>query len=200
MIGKELAGNGRLSSKCGARGRQWRPLRRGWAESVIQAGATAFQCRHGPDFTAYCPARVPPSRERGRATGMPRFLKFQFVRFLFVGTLNTIVGYAAYALLLYLGLPYAAASFGALLLGILFSFRTHGSLVFGNRDGRLIFRFAACWGIIYLVNIALIGGLTRLGLSDYVAGALTMLPVALLSYLMQKFLVFEAAGTHRTSQ
>ena len=86
------------------------------------------------------------------------------------------------------------------MLGILFSFRTHGALVFGNRDGRLIFRFAACWGIIYLVNIALIGGLTRLGLSDYVAGALTVLPVALLSYLMQKFLVFGAAGADRADQ
>lgn len=131
---------------------------------------------------------------------MPRFLRYQFVRFLFVGTLNTAVGYAAYALLLYLGLPYAAASLGALLLGILFSFRTHGALVFGNRDGRLIFRFAACWGIIYLVNIALIGGLTGLGVSDYVAGALTMLPVALLSYLMQKFLVFEVPGADRANQ
>jgi putative flippase GtrA len=132
---------------------------------------------------------------------MSRILKFQFVRFLFVGALNTVVGYTAYALLLYLGLPYAAASLGALLLGILFSFRTHGALVFGNRDGRLIFRFAACWGIIYLVNIALIGGLTRLGLSDYVAGGLAMLPVAVLSYVAQKFLVFyEAAGADRANQ
>jgi putative flippase GtrA len=139
-------------------------------------------------------------RQTSRAIGVPRLLRFQFVRFLFVGTLNTVVGYAAYALLLYLGLPFTAASLGALLLGILFSFRTHGALVFGNRDGRLIFRFAGCWGIIYLVNIALIGALVRLGLGDYVAGALTMLPVALLSYLMQKFLVFGTAGADPANQ
>jgi putative flippase GtrA len=86
------------------------------------------------------------------------------------------------------------------LLGILFSFRTHGALVFGNRDNGLIFRFASCWGIIYLANIALIAGLRQLGLTDYVAGAITMLPVALLSYLMQKFLVFEATGAGRANQ
>jgi len=131
---------------------------------------------------------------------VPRFLRLQFVRFLFVGTLNTVVGYTVYALLLYLGLPYAAASLGALLLGILFSFRTHGALVFGNRDSGLIFRFASCWGIIYLANIALIAGLRQLGLTDYVAGAITMLPVALLSYLMQKFLVFEATGAGRANK
>lgn len=123
---------------------------------------------------------------------MPRVLGRQFVRFLLVGGLNTAFSYAVYAGLLYMGLPYAAANFGALVLGVIFSFRTQGWLVFGNRDGRLIFRFAACWGVIFLVGIALIGLLIRLGLNAYWAGALALAPVTVLSYLLQRFLVFRA--------
>ena len=121
-------------------------------------------------------------------------LRHQIVRFLLVGTLNTCVAYAAYACLLYAGFPYAAASLGALVLGLLFSFRTQGALVFGNRDSRLFFRFAACWGAIYLLNTLVIGSLILIGFNAYGAGALAMVPVTLFSYLMQKFLVFNVTS------
>jgi putative flippase GtrA len=122
-----------------------------------------------------------------------KILNFQFVRFLLVGTLNTGFSYAVYAALLYLGLGYVQANLAAALLGILFSFRTQGRLVFGNNDGRLIFRFAALWGGIFLLNILLISLLIRAGLNAYWAGALAMAPITLLSYLVQKFLVFGAS-------
>ena len=130
---------------------------------------------------------------------MPLFLRHQIVRFLIVGTLNTCAAYAVYACLLYAGLPYAAASLGALVLGLLFSFRTQGALVFGNREGRLFFRFAACWGAIYLLNTLLIGALIRLGLSAYGAGALAIGPVTVFSYLTQKFLVFNVTDPPHSS-
>jgi putative flippase GtrA len=130
---------------------------------------------------------------------MHRLLRHQIVRFVIVGTINTGAAYAAYATLLYAGLPYAAASLGALVLGLLFSFRTQGALVFGNRDGRLFFRFAACWGAIYLLNTVLIGSLIRLGLDAYSAGALAIVPVTVFSYLTQKFLVFNVTGPPRAN-
>lgn len=79
---------------------------------------------------------------------MRNVLNFQFARFLLVGCLNTGFSYAIYAALLYLGLEYVAANFGALLLGILFSFHTQGHLVFRNSNSSLIYRFAASWGLI----------------------------------------------------
>ena len=120
-------------------------------------------------------------------------LRNQFVRFLIVGGVNTAFSYAVYACLLYAGLPYVAANFGALVAGTLFSFRTQGRFVFGNRDGRLIVRFAACWCAIFLVNITLIRLLIALGFNAYWAGALAMIPVTLLSFVMQKFLVFSVS-------
>lgn len=125
---------------------------------------------------------------------MGRVLKLQFVRFLVVGALNTAFSYSLYSLFLYLGLGYALANLLALLLGIVFSFRTHGAWVFDNRNGRLIFRFAACWLLIYGLNIGTIGLLLQAGLNAYAAGALALLPVALLSYLVQRVLVFGKLG------
>jgi putative flippase GtrA len=121
----------------------------------------------------------------------------QFVRFVLVGGINTLFSYLVYAALLYLGLPYVAANFGAMLLGVMFSFRTQGWLVFGNTSGRLIFRFAACWCLIFLVNIAIIWSLIRLGLNAYLSGAFALLPVTVISYLVQRFLVFRAPQSPR---
>ena len=123
---------------------------------------------------------------------MRKVLSSQFIRFLLVGGMNTSFSYAVYAALLYVGLDYVMANLGALLLGILFSFLTQGRLVFGNRDRRLIFRFAAVWGLIFLVNILLISILIHAGLNPYWAGALALVPITVISYFVQKVLVFGA--------
>jgi len=72
------------------------------------------------------------TRLRQRAVDMAN--EKRFVRFLLVGTLNTAFSYLVYALLLLVGLHYAAANLGAVVLGIIFSFKTQGVLVF--RDPR----------------------------------------------------------------
>jgi putative flippase GtrA len=123
----------------------------------------------------------------------PSLFKRQFFRFLVVGALNTAFSYTVYATLLYLSVPYVLANLGALMLGVLFSFRTQGQLVFGNTDGRLIGRFALVWGVVFLINITIIGVLSKLGLNYYAAGAVAMVPVTLLSYLFQRLLVFAEA-------
>lgn len=121
---------------------------------------------------------------------MRKFVNLQFVRFLAVGGLNTAFSYSLYAGMVWLGLGYVAANLMATVMGILFSFRTQGRLVFGNRDERRIFRFAACWAGIWVVNILLIAGFVKLGFNNYAAGALALVPVTLASYFIQKRIVF----------
>ena len=133
---------------------------------------------------------------------MRTVLSFQFVRFLLVGGMNTSFSYAVYAAFLYMGLDYWGANLGALLLGILFSFRTQGRLVFGNldRDTRIIARFAAVWGLIFLVNILLIAVLIQAGLNAYWAGAVALMPITVISYFSQKVLVFGASQPIRPTK
>lgn len=118
----------------------------------------------------------------------------RWLRFLLAGGANTAASYAVYATLLLAGLPYALANLGGLAFGILFSFRTHSTYVFRQRDRRRrlaqFLRYLACWSVLYAVNVLLIGGFMRLGLDAYWAGALAAMPMALLSYLVQKQFVF----------
>lgn len=115
----------------------------------------------------------------------------QLTRFIAVGVLNTGFSYGVYAMALWAGLHYVAANFVAMLCGTVFSFVTQGRLVFGSRDLRRFGRFLIAWLLIWGLNTALIDGLVRLGQLDaYVAGALAMVPVVVLSFLVHKLFVF----------
>ncbi|MFA9439820.1 GtrA family protein [Uliginosibacterium sp. sgz301328] len=117
----------------------------------------------------------------------------RFVRFLFVGVLNTLFGYGVYALCLFVGLHYAVATLLSTVLGVLFNFVTTGRLVFSSRENRLLWRFALVYALLYLFNIACIGALQRLGMNAYWAGALMLFPMAVLAFVLNKKLVFRNA-------
>ncbi len=118
------------------------------------------------------------------------FHDHQFVRFVLVGVANTAFSYAVYATLLYAGLNYALANLGACLLGIMFSFRTQGVLVFRNPAWRPLSKYVAFWLLIYLCNIGLIKELHSCGFNAYAAGALALAPIVALSFTLQKYVVF----------
>lgn len=116
--------------------------------------------------------------------------RHQLLRFLLVGGLNTLFSYAIYAGLIFLGAHFSLANLAALVLGILFSFKTQGRLVFRNPDNRLIGRFFLAWSLIYLATIGVIGLGIRLGLSSYIAGLAALPFSTVLSYGAQKYFVF----------
>ena len=112
------------------------------------------------------------------------------IRFVLVGVLNTTFSYLIYAGLLYVGLGYQLANFLALVVGILFSFKTQGHLVFDNPDNRLLGRFVVSWALIYLCTITLIGWIMTWGVDAYSAGALSLPFSVALSYSTQRYFVF----------
>ncbi|MFT0171977.1 GtrA family protein [Paraburkholderia mimosarum] len=122
-----------------------------------------------------------------------------FIRFIAVGVLNTLFGYACFALFLRLGLHYAAALLGATILGIGFNFKSTGSLVFNSHNNRLIVRFVLAYGISYGVNVLLLMLLSLTGWPAYVGGALSMPPIALLSFFLMKRFVFHGEPTVRSN-
>ena len=122
----------------------------------------------------------------------------QFVRFVLVGIVNTGFSYSIYVGLVYAGLAYASANLIALILGILFSFKTQGLFVFKNSVGRLWIRYVIAWGIIYLLNIFLIGRFIAMGFNPYISGAMALPFVTLLSYLAQKLFVFRLSSAQRS--
>lgn len=119
---------------------------------------------------------------------------YRWIRFLAIGVVNTGFSYAVYAGLVYAGINYALSNLASLILGILFSFRTQSKFVFSLGGPAVFLRYLVVWAIIYCINVAIIGLLLKLGMSSYSAGALAILPVAVMSYFLQKLLVFSNKG------
>ena len=114
-----------------------------------------------------------------------------FVRFGFVGLLNTAFGYTVFALLVLAGIWPGAALVGSTIAGVAFNFQTSRRLVFRSR-GRAL-RFVAVYAVVLAVNWAALRALRWCGLPDLESQALPVLPIAALSFLGQQAFVFEQA-------
>jgi putative flippase GtrA len=135
---------------------------------------------HGASVPA--PPENSPSAERQR-----------FLRYLAVGLANTAFSYGIYALCIWFGMAYFVANLVSLVCGIAVGFQAHKRLVFKTAGRWSFLYFVAVWAVLYFFNIALIGWLMGRGLNAYVAGALALPPTTVLSYGLQRLLVFRGA-------
>lgn len=122
-----------------------------------------------------------------------KLLQEKLLRFLLVGVLNAAFGYGCFAGFLYLGLHYSAALLLATVLGVAFNFKSTGALVFGSKSNKLIFRFVAGYGVVYGTNVVGIAALKLLGVDPYLAGMALIVPMALLSFVINNRFVFKYA-------
>jgi|SRR5208283_2308815 len=118
----------------------------------------------------------------------------RFIRFILVGILNTGFCYSLYALLIFLGLRFDLAILIATILGVLFNFKTTGTLVFNNRQKNLILRYFGAYSIIYLLNVLLVWLMLKSDISSYLAQAFAMPVLAVLSYVLQRDFVFKMSS------
>lgn len=123
-----------------------------------------------------------------------RALETRWIRFFFVGGINTVFGYCLFAFFLWLGLHYAVAAALATVIGVVFNFGTIGKLVFNTFEPALVFRFVAVYCVVYFVNIICIKGLLMLGINTYIAGAITTVPMGFFGYFLHKTFVFNRAA------
>ena len=115
----------------------------------------------------------------------------QLIRFVLIGCLNTVFAYSVYALFIFLGLHYTLAVLLSTIIGICFSFKTLGKFVFNKSDNHLIFKFFAVYGLCYFLNIGLLRLFTLCGLHNlYIAGLLSSGLVAMVSFCLNKWVVF----------
>jgi len=111
-------------------------------------------------------------------------------KFLSVGVLNTIVGYALYAILIFANVPYLAALFLATVAGVIFNYYSFGRLVFNSMRGKYVFsKFIISYTLIYISNACLLYALTKIFMINAYAGQIICIPlsVALSWTLMNKW-------------
>jgi putative flippase GtrA len=118
-------------------------------------------------------------------------LENRFVRFLLAGGINTLFGYGVFSLFIFLKMHYALALLLATVLGVLFNFQTIGRFVFKNNDNKLLFKFVLVYMAVYLVNLGGLKVFNSFEISNYIAGAVLVIPIALLSYLLNKRFIFK---------
>lgn len=115
----------------------------------------------------------------------------QFIKFLFVGGLNTSFGYGVLALFTLLNFHYVLTTLIAIVLGILFNFKTIGSLVFKKNDNRLILKFLLVYFLVYILSLCFIKAFLFIGFDNlYYIYAILLIPNALLSFCLMKRFVF----------
>ena len=119
------------------------------------------------------------------------FWEYKFFRFIIVGIINTAFGYALFALLIYLKFHYSIAVLISTILGVLFNFKTIGEIVFNNKSNRLILRFCMVYFITYWLNVFIIFIFKKVISENlYLVGFLALIPVALITFFLNKYFVF----------
>lgn len=114
----------------------------------------------------------------------------QALLFLVVGGVNTLVGYGLYAFFIYCGMSYPLAIFFATVLGVLFNFKTIGTIVFRKTETNRLFKFIAVYVLGYLLNISLLQLGQFITNNLYLAGFLGIIPTAIGTFILNKFFVF----------
>lgn len=117
----------------------------------------------------------------------------RIIKFLSVGVLNTVFGYAVYAILIFVNVPYLTALFVATVAGVIFNYFSFGRMVFHGHGGWFIFgKFVTAYGVVYLVNAALLRALTKdFFFSPYVGQVICIPLSVLLSWLLMNYWVYK---------
>ena len=114
----------------------------------------------------------------------------RFFRFLFVGGINTVFGYLVFSTFILLKIHYSIALLFSTILGVLFNYFTTGRIVFNNSSPKLLIKFFGVYGITYLINLLFLKIFNYYQVDMLIAGAILVLPIAILSYFLNKVFVF----------
>ena len=116
----------------------------------------------------------------------------QPIKFFVVGTVNTVFGYSCYAGLLFIGLHYSLAALCGTLLGIAFNYLSTSKYVFNTTPASIsrVIRFMLVYSLQYFINVSCLWFLEQSGFNPYISGLLLILPMAVVSYLLLNYLVY----------
>lgn len=123
--------------------------------------------------------------------GLSDLLATRFVRFVGIGVLNTLIGYALFAGFIMAGASTMIAVVASTALGALFNFGSIGVIVFSSSDITLLPRFLAVYVGQCAINSLLLAALAIIGLGPLVAQLLLLPLLASGTYLAMRRWVFQ---------
>ncbi len=119
-------------------------------------------------------------------------MNHEFIKFLAIGGLNTLIYYCLFGIFLFIGIDYRISVLMATVIGVGISFINFSKYVFKNENNKLIYRFVANYVVLYFLNIYLIQIIhNSLNYNFYLAGFIALFPISILTYFMNKIFVFK---------
>jgi putative flippase GtrA len=136
---------------------------------------------------------------------MKEFVRNSFedrrVRFLFVGVINTVFGYAVYALFIYLGLHYFLAQLFGSILAVAHSYLWNKYFTFRSPAHSIheLLRFISVYALSYLLNmLVLYLAIEKFKANAYIAGAISLFITTVISYAGHKSFSFKKQKNNLT--
>lgn len=117
-----------------------------------------------------------------------------FIKFLFVGVINTLFGYSLFAFLMFIGLHYTLAVILGTIIALIFNFKTTGTFVFNNKNNKLLLRFIIVYCFTTVLSIIGLRICELHNFNLYWAGLFLTGVMAVITFVLQKFYVFRKEG------
>jgi putative flippase GtrA len=114
---------------------------------------------------------------------------WQLVRYYQAGLINMAFGYAAFALLVWLGLQVFVAQAVGHVLGVTFNYFTYSKFAFAGQQSSKA-NFVMAYVGNYFLGLAFLWTTLQLMPSPYIAGAVSTVAVSVFNYFILKRLVF----------
>jgi len=120
-----------------------------------------------------------------------KIFSHEIVRFLFVGMVNTAIGYLLFAIFYFFIQIKIYALLFAYLVGILVNYKTYSDLVFRIRDKRIFINFILIYIAIFIFNNLILELLTEvLTIDVYIAQFTAICVITPILYILNKKYVF----------
>jgi putative flippase GtrA len=74
--------------------------------------------------------------------------------------------------------------------GVMFNYKSTGTLVFRSRGNHRLRRFIAVYVVVYIVNVSALSAMLGVGIPEWLGGLILLLPSAILSYVLNRQFVF----------
>ncbi len=115
----------------------------------------------------------------------------RFVKFLFVGLINTGFGYGVYAVLVLLKTPPQIALLAMFVIGVLWNYTTTARFVFDVSGFGRLPAYCLCYVAIYLLNAGSLQAAINLGVEPLIAQAVLTPVIAVLTFGLVSFVMRE---------
>lgn len=125
---------------------------------------------------------------------MRKILNRQFIKFIFVGILNTIVGYGSFSLFVFFRINYVIANTLSTILGVINSYLLNKKITFKNNKIRKTtpLKFVTVYIISYIISTINLMVLVRYcNTNTYFAGFINLIMTTMISWFGHKYFSFK---------